>query len=217
MRRRAGRSRSTWRIRTCAPRTSSGCGARSGSIGRSGSSTGRWLVGVRSRRLGLQLQRWPSGGGADPRAAAGDARARRRLARVRARADVPAGIVAALRRGRWFDRVTTIASMAGISMPAFWFGLLLQMIFAVGSAGCPRRAARRRAAAMSSITCSICCCRRRCSRIVLASGWSRYLRGSMIETLSQPFICRRERAGCRRSAWCCATRCGTRSARSSRW
>ena len=37
----ADRSRSTCRTRTCAPRTSSGCGARSGSIGRSGSSTGR--------------------------------------------------------------------------------------------------------------------------------------------------------------------------------
>src|SRR5689334_7804213 len=45
---------------------------------------------------------------------------------------MPVGIAAAVRRGRWFDRAAMIASMAGVALPAFWFGLLLQMIFAIG-------------------------------------------------------------------------------------
>src|SRR6476646_8473605 len=52
------------------------------------------------------------------------------LAGARALA-MPAGIGAAGRRGRWFDRVVTTGSMVGVAIPAFWFGLLLQMIFAV--------------------------------------------------------------------------------------
>jgi peptide/nickel transport system permease protein len=101
---------------------------------------------------------------------------------------MPAGILAAVHRGRWFDRLTTTASMAGISLPGFWFGLLLQMIFAVGLGWLPSsgRATpggddaldRVRHLVMPSAVLAI----------VLASGWSRYLRGSMVETLAQPFI-----------------------------
>src|SRR5262245_55177611 len=45
---------------------------------------------------------------------------------------VPVGLYSAVRRGRWFDRTATLVSVAGISLPAFWFGLLLQIVFAVG-------------------------------------------------------------------------------------
>src|SRR5262249_18701759 len=45
---------------------------------------------------------------------------------------MPAGIISAIHRGRWVDRAATLASIAGLSIPAFWFGLLLQMIFAIG-------------------------------------------------------------------------------------
>src|SRR4029077_12489073 len=41
----------------------------------------------------------------------------------------PPASAAAVRRRRWFDRTMTIASIVGISVPAFWCGLLLQMIF----------------------------------------------------------------------------------------
>src|SRR5882672_9326762 len=45
---------------------------------------------------------------------------------------LPAGVVSAVGCGRWFDRVTTAVAMAGVSLPAFWFGLLLQIVFAIG-------------------------------------------------------------------------------------
>lgn len=45
---------------------------------------------------------------------------------------VPVGVFAALLRGRWFDRVTNALAFAGISLPAFWLGLVLQIVFAIG-------------------------------------------------------------------------------------
>ena len=38
---------------------------------------------------------------------------------------VPAGILAASKRNRLVDRITMIFSMIGISMPSFWFGIML--------------------------------------------------------------------------------------------
>ena len=42
-----------------------------------------------------------------------------------------AGIVAALNRNRWPDRLVMGVSVLGISMPSFWLGLLLILLFAV--------------------------------------------------------------------------------------
>src|SRR5687767_5983261 len=40
------------------------------------------------------------------------------------------GMVAAIRRDRWPDRLVRGASAAAIAIPAFWFGLVLQLLFA---------------------------------------------------------------------------------------
>ena len=44
---------------------------------------------------------------------------------------VPLGVIAAVKRGTLIDRIATVASIFGVSMPGFWFGLLLIMLFAV--------------------------------------------------------------------------------------
>lgn len=44
---------------------------------------------------------------------------------------VPLGVIAAVKKGTIIDRVATVTSIFGVSMPAFWFGLLLIMLFAV--------------------------------------------------------------------------------------
>jgi len=44
---------------------------------------------------------------------------------------VPLGVVAALYRGRAIDRAAMAASLAGISMPNFWLGPLVAIVFAV--------------------------------------------------------------------------------------
>lgn len=47
---------------------------------------------------------------------------------------VPVGVLAALKRGSWFDQVTMTTALVGYSMPIFWWGLLL-IIFSSGILG----------------------------------------------------------------------------------
>ncbi len=44
---------------------------------------------------------------------------------------VPLGIVAALNRNTWKDNLSMSVALIGISMPTFWFGLVLSIIFAL--------------------------------------------------------------------------------------
>jgi dipeptide transport system permease protein len=45
---------------------------------------------------------------------------------------VALGWIAAARRGSWIDQVTMGTALVGYSMPVFWWGLLLIIVFAVG-------------------------------------------------------------------------------------
>ena len=44
---------------------------------------------------------------------------------------IPLGIVAALKPGRMVDRITVVLSLIGLSVPQFWLGVLLILLFAV--------------------------------------------------------------------------------------
>jgi ABC-type dipeptide/oligopeptide/nickel transport system permease component len=44
---------------------------------------------------------------------------------------VPAGVLAARRRGSWWDTAVMSGSLLGVSMPIFWLGLLLLLGFSV--------------------------------------------------------------------------------------
>jgi peptide/nickel transport system permease protein len=44
---------------------------------------------------------------------------------------IPLGIMAALKPGRIADRITVVLSLIGLSVPQFWLGLLLILLFAV--------------------------------------------------------------------------------------
>lgn len=44
---------------------------------------------------------------------------------------IPAGIIAAVRRGKAIDYIGNATALFGLSIPAFWFGIILILIFAV--------------------------------------------------------------------------------------
>lgn len=108
---------------------------------------------------------------------------------------VPVGVWSAARRGRWFDRLATTASIAGISLPAFWFGLVLQIVFAIGLGWLPSsgRATPGVDDAVDRVQHLVMPVA--VLAVVLSAGWSRYLRASMIETLDQPFMLAAESRG----------------------
>ncbi len=44
---------------------------------------------------------------------------------------IPLGVMAAVKRDSWIDRALSAASLFGVSLPGFWFGILLILLFAV--------------------------------------------------------------------------------------
>lgn len=44
---------------------------------------------------------------------------------------IPLGVLAAVRKNSWLDRLATVSSLFGVSMPGFWFGILLILLFSV--------------------------------------------------------------------------------------
>ncbi|MEP6495722.1 MAG: ABC transporter permease [bacterium] len=95
------------------------------------------------------------------------------------------GILAATRRG--FDRVATAFTIAGISLPVFWLGLVLQLVFANALGWLP--SSGRTSFTNGGVADLL-------AHLILpaavlaaahAAGWSRYLRSSMRDALSLPF------------------------------
>jgi peptide/nickel transport system permease protein len=44
---------------------------------------------------------------------------------------VPLGVLAGLRPGTWMDRITSLSASFGVSVPNFWIGLMLVLLFAI--------------------------------------------------------------------------------------
>ena len=44
---------------------------------------------------------------------------------------IPLGVLAAIRKNSILDRIATVGSLLGVSLPGFWFGILLLLLFAV--------------------------------------------------------------------------------------
>jgi peptide/nickel transport system permease protein len=100
----------------------------------------------------------------------------------------PTGIAAAVRRARHFDRIASAVSVAGISLPVFWFGLLLQMIFAsalgwLPSSGRSQIGGGDLADRLQHLVLPVAVL-----AFVQAAAWSRYLRASLADVLSRPFV-----------------------------
>ena len=96
------------------------------------------------------------------------------------------GVLSPVRKG--FDRMATIGAVAGISLPVFWFGLVLQLVVANRLGWLPSSGRSSFAGGGFSDTLQHLVLPATVLAAAHAAGWSRYLRGSMREVLSQPFI-----------------------------
>jgi peptide/nickel transport system permease protein len=98
------------------------------------------------------------------------------------------GVLAARRQHGVFDNVASFVSYFGLAMPVFWFGLMLQLLFAVHLGWLPSAgmyspqgggvADLLRHLLLPAFTIAI----------GSIAGWSRYVRSSTIEALSQDYV-----------------------------
>lgn len=115
-------------------------------------------------------------------------------------ATVPLGIVAALGRRTAARMVASALSFAGISLPVFWFGLVLQLVFALSLGLLPSSGrttpgdgslADRLAHVLLPATML---------GLVHAAAWSRYLHAAIADTRMQPFVAAAAARGASRRA-----------------
>ncbi|MDR9497609.1 MAG: ABC transporter permease [Hydrogenovibrio sp.] len=91
----------------------------------------------------------------------------------------PLGIWAALRAGRWPDYVSMTVSMLGVSIPNFWLGPMLILVFALWLAWFPVSGAEQGLSwVLPAVTLGT----------ALAAILARMLRASMLEVLHEDFI-----------------------------
>ena len=101
-------------------------------------------------------------------------------------AAIPAGVYAAVKPR--VDRATSFVAVAGISLPVFWFGLSLQLLFAGLLGWLPSSGRSTFGGGSFSDTLAHLIMPATVLAVVLASAWMRYLRRTMRETLDEPFI-----------------------------
>ena len=108
---------------------------------------------------------------------------------------IPLGILSAIKQYTWFDHITTTLAFAGQSLPVFWFGLLLIIIFAVTLKGADGRPLLP-GSGMSTLGQPFSLADRIKHLIlpvtmlafVSAAGYMRYLRSSMLDVIHEDYI-----------------------------
>jgi len=103
---------------------------------------------------------------------------------------IPMGIVGAIKKNSIYDYLTTGLNYLGISMPVFWFALMLQLLFAVHLGWLPsagRVTIGPRGGTPADIFSHILMPGFVLALIYIAS-WSRYTRNNYVEVLGQDYI-----------------------------
>jgi len=100
---------------------------------------------------------------------------------------VPAGIFAALRPRSWIDQGATTFALLGVSLPSFWLGIMLILVFALGLRWLPPSGylpvtreplGALRATALPALTLGV----------ALAAPLTRFLRSGMLDVLGLDYV-----------------------------
>ncbi len=102
---------------------------------------------------------------------------------------VPFGVISAVSRRRWVQYQASIASMLGVSIPTFWLGMMILLVFSVRLRWLP-------SGGMATIGIDFSLTDRLHHLVgpamVLATlyiaSWSRYVRSSLLEVIHQDYI-----------------------------
>ena len=99
----------------------------------------------------------------------------------------PAGILAAIRPRSWIDQASTAFALLGISMPSFWLGIMLVLLFALELRWLPPSGylslaadpwGALRATALPALTLGV----------ALAAPLTRFLRSGMLDVLALDYV-----------------------------
>lgn len=98
------------------------------------------------------------------------------------------GIIGAVKRYSLFDYAATVGAMIALSIPTFWFGLVVIYIFSVGLGWLP--AGNRYTVGNESFLDQIHHLIGPCIVLALVTTavWSRYMRSSMLDVINQDYI-----------------------------
>jgi peptide/nickel transport system permease protein len=98
------------------------------------------------------------------------------------------GIIGAVKRYSLFDYAATVGAMVALSIPTFWFGLVVIYIFSVGLGWLP--AGNRYTVGNESFLDQIHHLIGPCIVLALVTTavWSRYMRSSMLDVINQDYI-----------------------------
>jgi peptide/nickel transport system permease protein len=98
------------------------------------------------------------------------------------------GILGAIKRYSLFDGLATIGAMIALSIPTFWFGLVVIYVFSVGLGWLP--AGNRYTIGDGSFLNQLHHLIGPCIVLALVSTavWSRYMRSSMLEVINQDYV-----------------------------
>jgi peptide/nickel transport system permease protein len=99
---------------------------------------------------------------------------------------LPVGVLAAVRRR--FDAASAPAATAGISLPVFWFGLVLQLVFAIRLGWLPSSGRQSFGATDWGDRLAHLILPAVVLAVVQGAAWSRYLRRAVRETMALPFL-----------------------------
>lgn len=95
---------------------------------------------------------------------------------------IPLGILAATHKDSWFDNISRVLSMLGLSLPVFWLGLILIIIFALWIPILPPGGTVReyglKAIVLPSITLGV----------AFAAMITRMMRSTMIEVMGEDYV-----------------------------